>query len=663
MDFTTSRRTSATRSTSSSTHILNTRSKVIHSDLLLPPKRSSPRTNGFTTNPPTGETSRSTSPNTADDTTLNDEVNHNGDSEPFDPYTYTPHTSLPPITPRPSSQPPIDATVTILDRSIPSTGMPLYRLHVISSSPGASKHELQVPLTRIGRFVSAGQLEEFENGLFRREGAEARERERGEALNGTAAMRRAAHKNGALDRVEGDTRGVKRKRGPGRPPKKSFLVQVESTESTEGSKSESRGSSAVTADGPRMKAYVEVSVTPLSGIATRQRNEEATVKAQRSEEVTLEAQRYAPRSPQPLRAADHAQRPKSFFPQQLSTGDHVRDDLATQDTGVKSTVNGEDDDIEDVDEDELALPVPLQNRHLSAPSPRVPSYPPRRLPLSHSPQPSPSPRLPRAPYKAEISETSEEDEIKDDQTQDANFNKRPSQQLRQENNTARLPIRATAPDVPVANRTGCPQHPQRRRAGCKICHPTPKSETWRQQLEKIKAPLSRPTKPSPAERGSGAKVKSGVAKTKQENAHRLKSSPSKPAAGSKQRSQSHSHPLSTTAEPVSLQSRGTTHFARSPIQPSSNNPNENILKHEDEDMSEGEYEIEAILSDKLINGERSYFVKWLGYDYTSGSWMKESDLTDAEEMVEEYLLRKMEAGVDGVLDDDEELGEDSELGF
>ncbi|KAJ9634653.1 methylated histone binding [Coniosporium tulheliwenetii] len=564
--------------------------------------------------------------------------------------TPTPPTPPSPNNPRPSSQPPIDATVTILDRSIPSTGMPLYRLHVISSSPGASKHELQVPLTRIGRFVSAGQLEEFENGLFRREGAEARERERGEALNGTAAMRRAAHKNGALDRVEGDTRGVKRKRGPGRPPKKSFLVQVESTESTEGSKSESRGSSAVTADGPRMKAYVEVSVTPLSGIATRQRNEEATVKAQRSEEVTLEAQRYAPRSPQPLRAADHAQRPKSFSPQQLSTGDHVRDDLATQDTGVKSTVNGEDDDIEDVDEDELALPVPLQNRHLSAPSPRVPSYPPRRLPLSHSPQPSPSPRLPRAPYKAEISETSEEDEIKDDQTQDANFNKRPSQQLRQENNTARLPIRATAPDVPVANRTGCPQHPQRRRAGCKICHPTPKSETWRQQLEKIKAPLSRPTKPSPAERGSGERASSEELAV--EAGSRLKATLTVAFSSFVNYGRTRLSPV-TWYYP----------FRSLPIQPSSNNPNENILKHEDEDMSEGEYEIEAILSDKLINGERSYFVKWLGYDYTSGSWMKESDLTDAEEMVEEYLLRKMEAGVDGVLDDDEELGEDSELGF
>ncbi|EON65844.1 hypothetical protein W97_05086 [Coniosporium apollinis CBS 100218] len=650
MDFSTSRRTSTTRSTTSSVDIVIPRSRTSQNNILLPTKRSSPRTNGVTSKPPaTGATSRSatsrstTSPSAA----LNDDTSNNATTDPFDPYTYTPHTSLPPITPRPSSQPPIDATVTILDRTIPSNGMPLYRLHIRSSSPGASEVELLVPLTRIGGFVSSAQLEEFENGIFRREGVKAVERER-EALNG-AAMRRLAHKNGALER-EGEERGVKRKRGPGRPPKKSYLVQAESTEE---SKSTSRTSSSVAAEVPRRTAYVEVSVTPSSRDATTQRSEEDTVKAQRTKEGIIEAQQYAPRSPQPLKAADPVQRSGPSSPPQPELDGHMHDDVEIRDIGVKSSFNGEVDDIEDEDEDELALPATLSNRYPSAPSPRISFYPSRSSRLS------PTSRPPRSSFKTEISETSDEDEIEDDEIQNANSITRPSQQLRQENNSARLPIRASAPDIPVANRTGCPQHPQRRRTGCKICHPTAKFETWRQQLEKIKAPPTR----LPAERGTGAKLKSGATKEKNKNTQGSRTSLSKPAPGSNQVSQPRSLSIPAAANAASPRSRAVSGSTdRSPAQTSSPNNPDNILD-EGEDISEGEYEIEAILSDKLIAGERSYFVKWLGYDYASGSWMRESDLTDAEELVAEYLRRKREAGVESVgddEDDDEEMGEESE---
>jgi len=169
----------------------------------------------------------------------------------------------------------------------------------------------------------------------------------------------------------------------------------------------------------------------------------------------------------------------------------------------------------------------------------------------------------------------------------------------------------------------------------------------------------------PAERGGGAKAKSGVSKEKNKNTQGSRTSLLKPAPGSNQVSQPHSLSGPTAANAASPRSHAVSGSTdRSPAQTSSPNNPDNILD-EGEDISEGEYEIEAILSDKLIAGERFYFVKWLGYDYASGSWMRESDLTDAEELVAEYLRRKREAGVEGVgddEDDDEEMGGESEEG-
>ena len=57
------------------------------------------------------------------------------------------------------------------------------------------------------------------------------------------------------------------------------------------------------------------------------------------------------------------------------------------------------------------------------------------------------------------------------------------------------------------------------------------------------------------------------------------------------------------------------------------------------DLVEGneEYEVEAILSYRLHkNHETTYLIKWKGYDSSENSWEPESNLTNAEEELNDY---------------------------
>ena len=50
-----------------------------------------------------------------------------------------------------------------------------------------------------------------------------------------------------------------------------------------------------------------------------------------------------------------------------------------------------------------------------------------------------------------------------------------------------------------------------------------------------------------------------------------------------------------------------------------------------------EYEVEAILSHRLHkNRETTYLIKWKGYNSSENSWEPESNLTNAEEELDDY---------------------------
>ena len=53
-------------------------------------------------------------------------------------------------------------------------------------------------------------------------------------------------------------------------------------------------------------------------------------------------------------------------------------------------------------------------------------------------------------------------------------------------------------------------------------------------------------------------------------------------------------------------------------------------------MSEddNEYEVEAILKDRIFRGKKQYFVKWAHYDETT--WEFEKNLTNCKELIEQY---------------------------
>jgi hypothetical protein len=61
------------------------------------------------------------------------------------------------------------------------------------------------------------------------------------------------------------------------------------------------------------------------------------------------------------------------------------------------------------------------------------------------------------------------------------------------------------------------------------------------------------------------------------------------------------------------------------------------------DLVEGqeEYKIEAIFSHRLHkNRETTYLIKWKGYNSSENSWIPESELTNAEEELNDYKKRR-----------------------
>lgn len=50
-----------------------------------------------------------------------------------------------------------------------------------------------------------------------------------------------------------------------------------------------------------------------------------------------------------------------------------------------------------------------------------------------------------------------------------------------------------------------------------------------------------------------------------------------------------------------------------------------------------EYEVAAILDDKVIRRKQYFLVSWKGYDAASNTWEPISNLDNSKELVEEYL--------------------------
>jgi hypothetical protein len=56
--------------------------------------------------------------------------------------------------------------------------------------------------------------------------------------------------------------------------------------------------------------------------------------------------------------------------------------------------------------------------------------------------------------------------------------------------------------------------------------------------------------------------------------------------------------------------------------------------------NEPEFEVEVVLKSKQLRGrEREYLVKWKGYHPIEVSWVNESDMEHAQEVIEEFHAR------------------------
>ena len=53
-----------------------------------------------------------------------------------------------------------------------------------------------------------------------------------------------------------------------------------------------------------------------------------------------------------------------------------------------------------------------------------------------------------------------------------------------------------------------------------------------------------------------------------------------------------------------------------------------------------EYEVEAILTHRRYRGKYQYLVKWKGYDSSENTWEPEQNLTNMEELLDDYKKRR-----------------------
>jgi hypothetical protein len=58
-----------------------------------------------------------------------------------------------------------------------------------------------------------------------------------------------------------------------------------------------------------------------------------------------------------------------------------------------------------------------------------------------------------------------------------------------------------------------------------------------------------------------------------------------------------------------------------------------------------EWEVEKILDERKHYRKTQYLVKWLGYPEYENSWVKESDLENCKELLEEFRNRRRPAVV------------------
>jgi hypothetical protein len=71
-----------------------------------------------------------------------------------------------------------------------------------------------------------------------------------------------------------------------------------------------------------------------------------------------------------------------------------------------------------------------------------------------------------------------------------------------------------------------------------------------------------------------------------------------------------------------------------------------VKEQEVDDAAEEGYEISHIVLHDDSRGERYYLVAWKGYEVEDATWLTESELEDAQEVLQEYLLGLAENGVD-----------------
>jgi chromobox protein 5 len=59
------------------------------------------------------------------------------------------------------------------------------------------------------------------------------------------------------------------------------------------------------------------------------------------------------------------------------------------------------------------------------------------------------------------------------------------------------------------------------------------------------------------------------------------------------------------------------------------------------DSAEFEYQVEKILDDKIINGERRYLVKWEGYSIKEATWETAKSFANPDAILKSYKMEKM----------------------
>ncbi|CAJ0948153.1 unnamed protein product, partial [Mesorhabditis belari] len=69
---------------------------------------------------------------------------------------------------------------------------------------------------------------------------------------------------------------------------------------------------------------------------------------------------------------------------------------------------------------------------------------------------------------------------------------------------------------------------------------------------------------------------------------------------------------------------------------------DNADDNADDNASEEDYEVEEILLDKTIDGEKYYLVKWVGFSEEENTWEPRESFTSSARLLEEYELRKRE---------------------